>query len=74
MNIKYDALGFPIFNKSVKFELRLNKNLLKEIDEIQFLECIKQLQVAGKIQLVDADIHDYAGHLAGKELWGGGIK
>lgn len=109
--IKYDVLGFPIFNESIKFELRLDKSLIEEIDEIKFLECIKQLkeaikdgsidksiftdkqlnqisesevnisglrwlyhQVTGKIQLVDVVIHDCAGHLGGRELWGGGLK
>lgn len=35
--IKYDVLGFPIFNESIKFELRLDKSLIEEIDEIKFL-------------------------------------
>lgn len=111
MNIQYDMLGFPIFNENIKFELKLNRNLLQEIDKVQFLECIKQLQqaiksgsvdkniftqkqlkqisegevnisglrwhyhqVTGKIQLVDAVVHDCAGHLGGRELWAGGLE
>ena len=111
MNIQYDMLGFPIFDESIKFELKLNKNLLQETDKIQFLECVKQLQIAlknesidsnvftdkqieqikegevnisglrwhyhqvtGKIQLVSAVAHDCAGHLGGRELWGGGLE
>lgn len=111
MNVQYDVLGFPIFNENIKFEFKLDKNLIQEIDKVQFLECIKQLQkaikngsvdksiftkkqlkqidegevnisglrwhyhqVTGKIQLVDAFIHDFAGHLGGRELWAGGLK
>lgn len=111
MEIRYDVLGFPIFNESIKFELRLDKSLLQEIDKIKFLDCINKLkkaikdgsidksiftdkqlkqisegevnisglrwhyhQITGKIQLVDAVIHDCAGHLGGREIWGGGLK
>ncbi|MCY6354404.1 HNH endonuclease [Clostridium sp. ZS2-4] len=111
MNIKYDVLGFPIFNdNNVKFELKLDKKFQTESDKIQFEECIRQLQeaidadiiqkeifnskqleqiqagevrieglrwhhhqITGKMQLVVATLHDYARHLGGKELWGGGM-
>jgi len=47
MNIKYDIFGFPIFNETnIKFELKLDNNLLMESDKIQIEECIKQLKEA----------------------------
>lgn len=47
MNIKYDVLGFPIFNGiNIKFELKLDKKLLVESDKMQISECVKQLKEA----------------------------
>ena len=110
--LKYDILGFPIFEgKSLVFEHDLPKNLLKNVTDIeQFENCTMALhdaikngelpeclftstqlrqiidgkprikgltwhhhQVTGKMQLVNAQIHQ-ANHLGGNSIWGGGIR
>ncbi|WBW95949.1 HNH endonuclease [Oceanirhabdus sp. W0125-5] len=110
--LKYDILGFPIFEgKNLIFEHDLPENLIKNVTDIeQFENCTmalhdaikngkipeslftpKQLQqiidgkpritgltwhhhqVTGKMQLVNAEIHQ-ANHLGGNAIWGGGIR
>lgn len=56
MNIKYDVLGFPIFNgENVKFQVKLDKNLLTQSDKIQFDECISQLKEAINNGVIDKE-------------------